>query len=89
MPGFQLIRNDRLSNGGGVAIYLRAHIPYKIIRLSKVSNSSHEAEYLFVEVTLSYSSVLLGVFYSRSSSIHYFSTLENILEDLILLLILS
>ncbi|WP_337225302.1 hypothetical protein, partial [Proteus terrae] len=68
--------------GGGVAIYLRAHIPFKVICTSQSQNPSHEAEYLFIEVTLAYTPVLLGVFYCPSSKINYFSLLENVLEDI-------
>lgn len=80
LPGFHLIRCDRTGRGGGgVAIYLRTHIPFNIVCSS---NSSNEAEFLFLEITLSHSKVLLGVFYSPSSSVDYFSSFEYLLENL-------
>lgn len=84
LPGFHLIRNDRTgSGGGGVAIYLRAHIPYSIINMSAQPPPSHAGEHLFVEVLLYHTKVLLGVYYSPSSHVNYFATFENLLEDLI------
>ncbi|KAM3962176.1 RNA-directed DNA polymerase from mobile element jockey [Aphomia sociella] len=83
LPGFKLIRNDRIGKGGGgVAIYLREHIPFNTIRASQISNPSNEAEFLFLEVILAHTKILLGVFYSPSPTINYFSSLENVLEEL-------
>ncbi|CAG9134240.1 unnamed protein product [Plutella xylostella] len=50
LPGFKLVRNDRTNKGGGgVAIYLRSHIPYTIVSRSP-SEYSGKAEHLFLEV---------------------------------------
>lgn len=47
LPGFHLIRNDRIGRtGGGVAIYLRSHIPFNIIDTSQPQTRG--AEHLFV-----------------------------------------
>lgn len=82
LPGFHLIRNDREGKGGGgVAIYLRSHIPYKVISTSP-SQYSGSVEYLFLEVVLSHTKVLLGVVYSPNKNIDYFPTFENVLETL-------
>lgn len=82
LPGFHLIRNDRsVRTGGGVAIYLRSHIPYSIVSMSTTINPMHELEYLLIEITLSHSKVLLGVFYSPSLTINYFPVLEKLIED--------
>lgn len=81
LPGYQLIRNDRTGKGGGgVAIYLRSDIPFKIIS-SSPNNYSESAEYLLLQVIFHHSKVLLAVFYSPSLHIDYFSDLENILND--------
>ena len=41
LPGFILLRNDRIGKrGGGVAIYLRADLPYKILSTSSPNNSA-------------------------------------------------
>ena len=47
LPGFHLIRNDRTGKGGGgVAIYLRSHIPFSILDKSPsaYSNSSEQKD---------------------------------------------
>ena len=81
LPGFRLIRHDRVARGGGgVAIYLRSHIPFNIISTS--DEQCQPTEHLFVEVTLSHTKILLGVFYSPSLLINYFSSLEDMLENL-------
>lgn len=85
LPGYLLIRNDRVGKGyGGVAIYLRADIPYKIVDQSP-NVYSNFAEHLFIEVTLHHSKVMLGVYYPPSRNVDYFLSLETKLEDLMLL----
>ncbi|XP_026325733.1 uncharacterized protein LOC113234594, partial [Hyposmocoma kahamanoa] len=82
LPGFQLIRNDRASSShGGVAIYLRSHIPFAILSTSPQPPPPDTAEHLFLEVTLSHHKLLLGVYYCPSLRIDYFSALEKLLED--------
>lgn len=83
LPGFNLIRNDRTgSGGGGVAIYLRAHIPFTVISTSAQPPPLNAGEHLFIEVLLSHSKVLLGVYYSPSLRNNFFSSFNKILEDL-------
>ena len=82
LPGFHLIRNDRIGrSGGGVAIYLRSHTAFSI-----VDQSQHQTdggpEHLFIEVVLSHTRVLLGVYYSPSLTVDYFSSFETLLERL-------
>ncbi|CAG4937918.1 unnamed protein product [Colias eurytheme] len=84
LPGFNLIRNDRFGKaGGGVAIYLRSHLTYKIISLSPQPPPSDAAEHIIIEVTLRHTKLLLGVFYSPSLSVNYFHSFESILDQLI------
>ena len=48
LPGFELIRHDRTSKrGGGVAIYLRTGIAYKLLHKS---HNNANAEFLFLEI---------------------------------------
>lgn len=80
MPGFNLIRNDRMGKGcGGVAIYLRKELNYKIVAKS-LSYYTSSAEYILIEVYHNKTKILLGVFYSPNSTINYFSTLEDLLK---------
>jgi hypothetical protein len=81
LPGFVLIRNDRTGKGGGgVAIYLRSSIPYKILNLSQ-SLYSGSAEWLFLELNVKGAKAVLGVVYCPPT-INYFSDLEQVLESL-------
>ena len=80
IPGFHLIRNDRVNKGGGgVAIYLRSHIPFTILDKSH-SQYSEAAEHIFVEILFGTLKVLLGVFYNPSLHINYFESFEILLE---------
>lgn len=82
LPGFVLIRNDRIGNGcGGVAIYLRADISFKIVSLSPPVYSE-SAEFMFLEILVHHSKILLAVFYSRDRTIDYFDSFEALLNDL-------
>ncbi|CAK1578673.1 unnamed protein product [Parnassius mnemosyne] len=81
LPGFVLIRNDRVGKGGGgVAIYLRSEIPYRVISVSP-STYSESAEHLFLEITLYHTKVFLGVLYSPNLNINYFDTLDTLLNN--------
>ena len=84
LPGFQLIRNDRTGRaGGGVAIYLKAHIPFTILDYSHYNkNDTVGPEHLFVELTFSHTKVLLGVYYSPSVTVDNFESFEIVLEKL-------
>ncbi|XP_045452327.1 uncharacterized protein LOC123661409 [Melitaea cinxia] len=81
LPGFRLIRNDRVGrSGGGVAIYLRSQIPYNIIDTSQPQTGGG-AEHLFIEVIFSHAKLLLGVFYSPCLTVDYFGTFETLLHN--------
>ncbi|RVE41235.1 hypothetical protein evm_014115 [Chilo suppressalis] len=82
LPGFQLIRNDRVSSSHrGVAIFLRSHISFTILSRSSQPPPSNSAEHLFLEISLSHCKVLLGVFYSPSLRVDYFESFEQLLEN--------
>ena len=86
VPGYVLIRNDRLGRvGGGVAIYLKSHISYKTICHSTSSNDSSSSpdcfEYLFIEINVGVK-FALGVVYCPHNK-NYFNNLEVVLEDLL------
>jgi hypothetical protein len=78
LPGYNIIRNDRIGKaGGGVAIYLRSHIPYKVLFHSP-SHYCSKPEYLFIEVIINNSKCLLSVCY-RPPKIGFLSEFENAL----------
>lgn len=80
LPGFVLIRNDRIGKGGGgVAIYLKSHLSYKIVSQSSSAYSA-SPEFIFMEVDVGLK-VILGVVYCPPS-IDFFSKLENVFEDI-------
>lgn len=83
LPGFHLIRNDRTGKGGGgVAIYLRSHIPFRILDKSP-SQYTESSEHIFIEVIFGQLKVLLAVFYSPSLHINYFDAFESLIDQYI------
>ncbi|XP_059046034.1 uncharacterized protein LOC131841730 [Achroia grisella] len=81
LPGFILIRNDRTNKGGGgVAIYLRSHIPYKVIA-SSASEYRGTAEFLFIEVGFKGSRVAIVVVYCPPQ-LNYFTDFDAVLDQL-------
>ncbi|CAG4960700.1 unnamed protein product [Colias eurytheme] len=81
LPGFNLVRNDRTGRGGGgVAIYIRSHISYKLLFSSPQPPPPNSTENILLEVHLSKSKILVGIFYSPSLSIDYFSNFEDLLD---------
>lgn len=82
LPRFYLILNDRLcSFHDGLAIYLHSFISFKILSRSSQRPTSQFDRVSFLVVTLSRVKILLGVYYSPSLRIDYFSFLEILLED--------
>lgn len=82
LPGFVLLRNDRTGKGGGgVAVYLRADLPYKVI-CSSPSLYSESAEYIFLEVIVNRTKILVAVLYSPNLHVNYFDDLDMQLYDL-------
>ncbi|XP_026731853.1 uncharacterized protein LOC113496734 [Trichoplusia ni] len=80
LPGFVLIRNDRVEKrGGGVAIYLRSEFPFKILATSPGSSAS--SEFLFLEVFVKGAKLILGVVYCPPT-VDYFSSIEPVLESI-------
>lgn len=60
IKGFNIIRNDRKKKrGGGVMMYVRTGIKYKVIAMSNRS----DIEYLFVEMNINNNKVLIGIVY--------------------------
>lgn len=78
LSGYVLIRNDRVGKGGGgVAIYLRSDIRYKVLAHSS-TQYSESMEYLLLEITVGGAKALLGTIYSPPN-ISYLSELESLL----------
>ncbi|KAJ4444986.1 hypothetical protein ANN_06785 [Periplaneta americana] len=74
--------NDRIGKrGGGVAIYVRSDLPFKIVYQSSNEVLEHP-EYLFIEVGASNKKCLLGVVYKPPKS-GFLSDLETPLLNLV------
>lgn len=81
LPGFKLIRNDRIGKGGGgVAIFLRSNISFQIISLSTQPSTPDISEHILLEVHLGFSKILLGVFYNPSMLNKYYTDFEQVLD---------
>ncbi|XP_059047375.1 uncharacterized protein LOC131842825 [Achroia grisella] len=79
LPGFTLIRNDRTGKGGGgVAIYLRSFISYRVIS-SSPSDYHGTAEHLFIEANFKGIKMVIGVVYCPPL-VDYFSDLDAALD---------
>ena len=78
IPGYDIVRRDRNRSGGGVAMYIRSHIPY-IVRKDLMTDS---LELICVEIKKLKSKPLLITTWYRppNSSIELFSDFENFLE---------
>ena len=58
--------NDRIGRcGDGVVIYLRSHIPFSILDVSKALGNA-SAEHLFIEVISAHITILFRVYYNLS-----------------------
>ena len=77
MCSSDLIRISR--RGGGVAIYLRADLPFKIIAQSP-TDRLFIMEYLFIEVSFCGTKILLGVAYSPPG-VSYFGDFETLIDS--------
>ena len=80
--GYNLIRSDRVvRDGGGVAIYLKSHLSYRILHSNTFIQNS---EYLIVEVNMYNEKLLVGVIYRPPKSSHpseFFKLLSDLLPS--------
>lgn len=86
IPGFKLIRHDRQRKlnarepiGGGVCLYVRKSLKYKIIICSKANSLT---EFLFIEVDLNGRKIAVGVIYRPPNAIGV-SDLTDLFSNLI------
>ena len=59
--GYTLIRNSRAGRSGGVAIYLKKSLKFKVISCSSSRLDSPSFEYIFCEVSLKNSDLFVAV----------------------------
>jgi hypothetical protein len=66
VDGYKIIRNDREGmRGGGVAFFVRNGLNFKIIAASPNTHDPTQVEYLFCEITLRHSKILIATIYRR------------------------
>ena len=64
IKGYSLVRNDRQGrSSGGVALYIKSHIPFKILSSSKDTGVDKLPEYLICEVTFLNTQIMVAVVY--------------------------
>ncbi|XP_062714928.1 uncharacterized protein LOC134291327 [Aedes albopictus] len=81
IDGYKLVRNDRNRQGGGVCMYVRNNLSYKVVSMSSSSsNDVSGTEYLNVEIKVGYDKVLLGVVYNPPNT-DCTDVLNDILEN--------
>lgn len=79
VPGYKLLRADRRSHAGGVAIYIKVGLNYN---LKLRSNDESNMEYLFIEITMeNKANILLGCVYRPNNHID-FEPVRNAIETL-------
>lgn len=79
LPGYVLLRNDRVNKrGGGVALYLQSNIPHKVLAASP-SPYTGSIEFIMLEVVVNGTKIFLGVVYCPPS-INYFSDFESLVS---------
>jgi hypothetical protein len=82
LPGYKIIRNDRLGKvGGGVAMYIKSNLKFKILSYSSPHYCSRP-EFLFIEIVINNIKFLLGVCY-KPPKIGFLSDFENNLLGLL------
>nr|CAH7762487.1 unnamed protein product [Callosobruchus chinensis] len=64
IPGYNLIRNDRGTRGGGVAFYIHSSLSYTII------TTSSDIEQLWISVSLENVTYAVGVVYKPPTASH-------------------
>lgn len=81
MPGYELIRADRPSRGGGVCLYVHCSLKYKMINIDYV-NTEH-LEQLWVSININKIKTSIGVLYRPPHSpINCLNELENVLTNI-------
>ena len=81
--GFNSIRKDRPSNGGGLIIYLKSHLTY--IRRGDLETNELEAIWLEIKLNKQKSFLVCYCYRPPSSTVDWISNMENTIEKAFLL----
>lgn len=80
LTGYNVFRNDRLhKGGGGVAIYVKSHLPTSVLFSSDTSRQAHP-EFMFLDVNVHGIHVLVCVCY-RAPGLGHMDEFEHVLLD--------
>ena len=79
IDGYNIVRNDRNRNGGGVIMYIRNTVDFKIL----AEYQNHDLEIICIQVNLYKEKpfILMSWYRPPDSSINVFDKLETILQD--------
>ena len=80
IPGYDIVRNDRSRNGGGVCIYLRSSLNYQIRH--DIVPTDFEA--VCIEITKPHSRpfVVVSVYRTPNASPEFFTHFENLIQTI-------
>jgi Endonuclease/Exonuclease/phosphatase family len=82
MPGYKLIRNDREGKGGGgVAIFVKIPIKFKVLATSPSLFNPKQVEFIFCEITQGDTQILIAALYRRPFDDCSFDTFLNKMQN--------
>ena len=69
IPGYTIIRNDRQGrSSGGIALYIRKNIKYRIIEMSQDTGPMKLPEFFICEISFANSLIMVAVTYRPPDS---------------------
>lgn len=78
LDGYNIVRNDRrIKRSGGVAVYIKKGINYKVVR----SSADIQSEYVFIEIIFPNSKMLLGAYY-KAPNVKEIEKFDEVLSEL-------
>ncbi|XP_031330766.1 uncharacterized protein LOC116161527 [Photinus pyralis] len=85
LPGYDLLRADRPTKGGGLCFYIKSHLKLKIINLDFLPDNENSIEQLWISITINKIKVAVGVVYKPPNvSTTHLNELELTLSHLTL-----
>ncbi|XP_075157983.1 uncharacterized protein LOC142231250 [Haematobia irritans] len=75
VDGYKIVRNDRSSHGGGVAVYVKNNVAFKVV---KQSQPDERIEYVLIEIKHNGKNALVGAVYRPNSRINFDNFMHEI-----------
>ena len=63
LPGYNIIRKDRATVGGGVALYVKSFLKFEILKFCSDETSDSSIEYLLIKLKINSQEIAVGTFY--------------------------